>query len=254
MASTTTAAAAAAAATVITGKKLCIVVGLGRGGIGDSVAKKFSNEGYNVAMIARSNLSQLEQSIPNSKSYQCDVSVPTQITDTITAIINDNKDRPYIDALLYNAGSGVFKTFHDTTYNEYEIAWKTGPCGLFCFTKECLPYMPINQNSCIGITGATASWRGMPYTAAFASSKMATRGLAQSLARDIGPSSGIHVFHVVIDSIVKLPTTTGKADNEILDPTMIAETYYQLSQQSPTCWTQEIHLSAQGSFGSIASI
>ena len=165
-----------------TSKKCCIVVGLGKGGIGDCLAKKFSAEGYNVAMIARSDLSRLEKDIPNSKSYQCDATNPAQITSTVEAIRNDMGGT--IDALMYNAGSGVFKPFADTTHDDFMLSMKTGPSGLFLFTKACVEHMP--PDSAIGVTGATASWRGMPYTAAFASSKMATRGLCQSLARDLG--------------------------------------------------------------------
>jgi NAD(P)-dependent dehydrogenase (short-subunit alcohol dehydrogenase family) len=234
-----------------TSKKCCVVVGLGKGGIGDSIAKKFSQEGYNVAMIARSDLSRLEGDIPNSKSYQCDATDPEQIFSTVEAIRNDMGGK--IDAVMYNAGSGVFKPFADTSHEEYMLAMKTGPSGLFLFTKACVDHMPVDGS--IGVTGATASWRGMPYTAAFASSKMATRGLCQALARDLGPSKGIHVFHVVIDGIVKLPgNTSDKKDNEMLDPTKIAETYFQMSQQPQTCWTQEIHVGAGGAFGNIASI
>ena len=159
-----------------------------------------------------------------------------------------------IDALMYNAGSGVFKPFADTSHDDFMLSMKTGPSGLFLFTKACLDHMPENT-SAIGVTGATASWRGMPFTAAFASSKMATRGLCQALARDLGPTKGIHVFHVVIDGMVNLPGNQyGKKENEMLDPEQIAETYYALAQQPQTCWTQEIHLAAGGAFGSIASI
>jgi len=35
-------------------QKVCLICGLGGGGIGDNVAKKFSSEGYKVAMLARS--------------------------------------------------------------------------------------------------------------------------------------------------------------------------------------------------------
>jgi NAD(P)-dependent dehydrogenase (short-subunit alcohol dehydrogenase family) len=234
----------------IPSKKLCIVVGLGRGGIGDQLAKKFSSEGYNVAMIARSSLSKLEAEIPNSKGYQCDASIPSQVEETIVSIKKDMGDK--IDALMYNAGSGSFKPFDQTSYEEFEMSWKVGPAGLFTWTKACLPSM--ESGSCIGVTGATASWRGMPFTPAFASSKMATRGLAQALARDFGPTKGIHVFHVIIDGIVNLPTTTGKADNEVLDPVAVAETYWQLSQQPQNCWTQEIHVAAQGAYANIATI
>lgn len=233
-----------------TKKKCAIVVGLGRGGIGDNLAQKFAHEGYNVAMIARSDLTHLETQIPNSKSYRCDASDADQVQSTV-AKINDDMGG-HVDALLYNAGSGVFKSFEDTTYDEFALSWKTGPSGIFLWTKACLPIMP--PGSCIGLTGATASWRGMPYTAAFASSKMATRGLGQALARDLGPSKGIHVFHVIIDSVVNLGATPDKKETELLDPAKVAETYYMLSQQPPTCWTHEIHLAASDTFGSMASI
>lgn len=232
-------------------KKLAIVVGLGRGGIGDNLAKKFSAEGYNVAMVARSSLVHLEKSIPNSKSYQCDAGDPAQVTETVAAIRKDMGDK--IDALLYNVGSGVFRPFADTSYQDFELSWRVGPAGIFLWTKECLPWM--EAGSSIGLTGATASWRGMPYTCAFASSKMATRGLAQALARDLGPTKGIHVFHVIIDGLVKLSDYSGdKPDNEMLHPEDIAETFWQLHQQPPNCWTQETHVAAQGAFATIASI
>jgi len=233
-------------------KKLAIVVGLGRGGIGDNLAKKFSAEGYNVAMVARSSLEHLEKEIPNSKSYQCDAGDPTQVTNTVEAIKLEMGDN--IDCLLYNVGSGTFKPFAETSYEEFELSWRVGPAGVFLWTKACLPSM--EAGSSIGLTGATASWRGMAYTPSFASSKMATRGLAQALARDLGPSRGIHVFHVIIDGLVKLGDgkPTDKADNEYLHPADIAETYWQLHQQSPNCWTQETHVAAQGAFSSIASI
>ena len=43
--------------------------------------------------------------------------------------------------------------------------------------------MEKNGGGVVGITGATASWRGKPYTAAFAAGKSAQRMLSQSLGR-----------------------------------------------------------------------
>ena len=50
-------------------------------------------------------------------------------------------------------------------------------------------------------TGASASMRGRPKFAHFASSKAGLRSLAQSLARDYGPK-GVHVGHVVVDGAI----------------------------------------------------
>jgi len=234
--------------------KLCIVVGLGRGGIGDALVRKFAAEGFHVAMVARSNLQRLETN--TCKSFVCDVGQPEQVKSTVQNI-KETFAAEKLDALMYNVGSGVFKHFDDTTYDEFATSWKVGPAGLFSWTKECADW--LQEGSSVGVTGATASWRGMPFTPSFASSKMATRGLVQALARDWGPSKGIHVFHVIIDGIVDLNPDKRRAegskqDNEVLSSDDIAETYWQLHNQPKTCWTQETHLAAQGAFGSIASI
>ena len=78
-------------------RKTCIVVGLGRGGIGDAIAAKFSREGYNVAMVARSSLVELEKQVANSKSYQCDASDADQVAATVQAIRRDLGERRYDD-------------------------------------------------------------------------------------------------------------------------------------------------------------
>ena len=77
----------------------------------------------------------------------------------------------------------------------------------------------------IGITGATASTRGKPFTTAFAQAKMAQRGLAQSIAREFGPE-GVHVFYYVVDGVIDLPRTRermpDKPDETFLNPDHIA--------------------------------
>jgi hypothetical protein len=74
--------------------------------------------------------------------------------------------------------------------------------GLFLFAKHALPLMAARGGGVLGVTGATASWRGVAVTLPFAQAKFAKRALAQSLARDYGPRS-VHVFHVVVDGPVK---------------------------------------------------
>lgn len=148
---------------------------------------------------------------------------------------------------MYNVGSGVFKPFTDTSYEEFESSWRAGPAGIFAWTKATLPL--LTSGSSIGITGATASWRGMPFTPAFGSSKMETRALSHWFARILGPSRGIHVFHVVIDRTVDLDPVKRRAegtksDHAVLDPNAVAETFWQLHRQPPNCWTQETHIAA----------
>ena len=90
--------------------KVCVVVGLGGGGIGDKVAEKWSAEGYAVALLARrkENLAEIAAAIPNSKAYECDASVSEQVYAVVALI---TEEMGPIDTLIYNVGSGTFKPF-----------------------------------------------------------------------------------------------------------------------------------------------
>jgi len=99
------------------------------------------------------------------------------------------------------------------------------------------------------VTGASASMRGKPNFAHFSSAKGALRNLTQSLARDYGPK-GVHVGHVVIDGVVNGEMVRSiyegylesKGNNGALEPSAIAEAFWQLHVQHPSAWTHELDL------------
>jgi NAD(P)-dependent dehydrogenase (short-subunit alcohol dehydrogenase family) len=235
---------------------VCVVAGVGEKGIGEHVAKRFASEGYAIAMLARrkENLDALEKEIAGSKGYVCDVSIPDQVHSTVQAI---TADMGPIDVLIVNTSGGAFKPFDETTQDDFDLSMRTGPSALFAFAKAVTPGMIERGHGVIGVTGATASWRGMPSTSAKAAGNFAMRALAQSLARDMAPK-GIHVFHVIIDGIVDQPRThawmPNKPDEEFMKPADIAETYWQLAKQPRSCWGFEMNLMAGPCFGTMASI
>lgn len=236
--------------------KVCVVVGLGKGGIGDACAAKFSAEGYDVAMLARTKdkLDELEKKIPRSKGFVCDVCNVEQSRQVVKDIVSVMGP---IDVLIYNAGSGVFKNIFALSDEDFEAAWMTGPRGLFVFAKAVAPAMVERGSGVIGITGATASWRGMPFTPGFAPSKFGVRALAQSLARELGPK-GVHVFHAVIDGVVDLPgTIAAKPDTpkeKFLSSAATADTYFTLATQPKGAWTFEVNLAPAAGFDSMVTI
>jgi hypothetical protein len=67
--------------------------------------------------------------------------------------------------------------------------------------------------------------------------KFAVRGLAQSRARELGPS-GIHVVHFVIDGAV----VKGSRDAKAFTPQAIAQSYMAALSQPPGAWSWEIEL------------
>jgi NAD(P)-dependent dehydrogenase (short-subunit alcohol dehydrogenase family) len=92
-------------------------------------------------------------------------------------------------------------------------------------------------------TGASASVKGYAQSAPFAMGKFALRGLAQSLARELGPR-GIHVAHFVIDGGIRSdrrPPSQDKPD-ALLDPEAIAQSYLHVLQQPRSAWTFELEV------------
>ena len=84
---------------------------------------------------------------------------------------------------------------------------------------------------------------------AFASAKFGLRAVASGLAREYGPK-GVHVSHVIIDGGINGDVIRNKAperiqsagENGMLNPSAIAETYWQLHLQHPSAWSFEVDL------------
>ena len=224
-------------------KPVCVVVGVGPGN-GAAFARKFSDEGYQVALLARNEqyLNELAQEIDHAKAYTCDVTDVEQIT---TAFASIKADMGPVDVLIYNAGSGTFVTVDDTTVEDFERSWRINTLGLLVATQQVLPDMRSAGGGTIIVTGATASLRGNIQTAPFASAKAAQRSLAQSIAKHAGPD-GIHVSYVIldggVDSEMARKFMPDRPDDGFLQPAEIANTYYYLSQQHQSTWTFELDL------------
>lgn len=216
-----------------TASKVCAVFGFGPG-LGTAVARKWSKEGFSVALLSRTldKVQAAESTIPNSKGYACDVTNPDDIAKTVASI---EKDLGPIDCLVYNAGSGLWKTWDKLPMADFEKGFQTNVSGLLKASQEIVPKMIARgTGGSVLITGATASLRGKPFTAGFAPHKGAQRLLAQSLARDLGPK-GIHVGYFIIDGGIG---GVGSDDSK-LDPNAIADTYWHVANQPKSCWSFE---------------
>lgn len=217
------------------GKPVCAVVGVGPKN-GRAFAKRFADDGYAVALISRSTeyTGALADEI-GGRAYACDVTDPDAINDTFSRIRDDLGD---VEVLLYNAGSGKFGTFDDVPDEEFEKGWQINVRGLLQSTRAVVGPMRKRGRGAIIITGATASLRGKPFTAAFASAKAAQRSLAQSFARQLGPE-GIHVALVIVDGKIGTDDETSN-EREFLRPRDIAETVHHLAMQPKSAWSFEV--------------
>jgi len=224
-------------------KKVCAVIGVGPGN-GVSIANKFSEEEYEVALCSRNMefLEKLSNEINRSYAFEYDV---TNINAAEKVISDINETIGTVDVLVYNAGAGQFANIDNATVDSFQNAWEVNARGLFLAAKSVIPGMRAKGSGRIIIIGATASLRGNVGTVPFASAKAAQRSLAQSLAKTLGPEN-IHVSYVIVDGVIGLETTKkhmpDKSNDFFIDPDDIAESVYFLSQQQKSAWTFELDL------------
>lgn len=221
-------------------RPVAVVAGAGAGN-GQALAKRFSDAGYAVALLAR-NLEKtqlLAEEISNAKAYACDVGDQASVATAFTAIHHELGN---VEVLLFNAGSGVFADVESITPEQFESAWRVNALGALLCAQQIIPSMKANQKGNIVFIGATASRRGGANTAAFAPAKAAQHSLAESMARKLWPE-GIHVSIVVIDGIVDLPKTResmpDRPEDEFVAPEAVAEAAYFMTTQPRKGWSFE---------------
>lgn len=222
-------------------KPVCAVVGVGPGN-GAALARRFSKEGYAVALLARraEPSEQLAAELGDARAYQCDVADPDSVAGTFARI---RADLGPVDVVAYNAGSGIWGTIEDITPEGFETSWRVNALGLLLVSKQVIPDMKQKSAGSIVVIGATASRRGMPRTTAFAPAKAAQRSLAEAMARTLWPD-GIHVALIILDGVVDLERTRAampdKADDFFIRPDDVAETAWWLTRQPRSAWSFEV--------------
>jgi NAD(P)-dependent dehydrogenase (short-subunit alcohol dehydrogenase family) len=148
-----------------------------------------------------------------------------------------------VDVLLYNAAMRPFGRLMETKPSTFETTWRVSAFGAFLCSQAVVPGMLAKGRGVIVFTGATAGTRPFATSAAFGPAKFALRGLAQVMARDLGPQ-GIHVAYVNVDGPIDTPPIRRLApdlgEQDLLAPAAIAETYWHLAHQAPSAWTHEL--------------
>ena len=218
---------------------VCVVVGVGPGN-GAACVRRFAEDGFRVAMLARSDLSAMEKELPGTKAFACDVADEASIT-TALAQVHEAFGDP--EVVVYNAGSGVFANVENITGKDLEDAFRVNTLGLFHVSRAVIPAMKRKQKGAIIVIGATASRRGGKLTAAFAPAKAAQKSLCESMARHLWPD-GIHIALVIVDGVIDLERTRkrmpDKPDDFFLAPDDIAATVAFLAAQPRSAWAFEL--------------
>lgn len=233
------------------GEKVAVLAGVGPG-TGAALARKLSEEGCRVALLARSSQFITELQAELTRNNKSAIAIPTDISDeqaVADAFARTQKELGPVEILINHASAASWKPVLEITPAEFEKAWRVAVYGAFLCTKAVLPSMLKAGQGALLFTGATSAIRGRKGAPAFSSAKFALRGLAWSLAAELWPR-GIHVAHIVIDGMIDTPTVRRdyslKPDDPLLNPEHIAESYWHLISQKGSAWTFELDLRPHG--------
>ena len=225
-------------------KPVAVIVGVGPG-LGASLARRFARE-YAVAITARSidYLRALGDDIRKAGGTAVEVQADAGSREQVEAAFKSIRERlGEVDVLLYNAGAGPFGSVTEVSPEQFENCLRVNALGAFLCAKECAPAMIARGRGVMLFTGATAGVKAGVKSAAFGPANFAKRGLAQSLARELGPK-GIHIAWINIDGAIDLPHRQRPQLNkeDMLNPDAIAETYWHLAHQDRSAWTMETEM------------
>lgn len=223
--------------------KSALIVGTGTG-ISASVARALAADGYKLALAARRTDKLGDLALETrARVIAADATRP----DAVKSLFDDaERANGPLDVVLYNASFRTRGPLVDLNPAEVEKTLTVSAFGGFLVGQEAARRMASRGAGVILFTGASASVKGYALSAPFAMGKFALRGLAQSMARELGPK-GIHVAHVVIDGGVRSVASgrvegKGAAPDSLLDPDAIAATYLHVIRQPRSAWSMEVEL------------
>lgn len=243
-------------------KPVCLVIGAGAG-IGGTVGTKFASEGYHAVLCRRTDKEGLDKLTDGIKAAGGEATGmllnaldDNSIEDAVTHV---EQNIGPIEVVIYNLGAQIGdRPLEDTSYKAFEMGWRLGTFGLFRLAKTVCPLMAERGSGKIIVTSATAAVRGNKGQHSHAAAMGGRRMLCQTLNAQYA-SKGIHVTHILVDGAVDAPDTLGKmlgpelfqklretrgAEDGLLIPVEMAETYYHVATQHRSAWTHELDLRA----------
>ncbi len=147
-------------------------------GYGLETARHFHAQGWNVVATMRT---PREDVLPRSERLRVlalDVTKPESIAAALEA------SGP-IDALVNNAGIGLFGAFEATPMATVREVFETNTFGVMAMTQAVLPQFRARRSGVVVNVTSSATLAPMPLVAAYTASKMAIEGFTASLALEL---------------------------------------------------------------------
>ena len=155
--------------------KTILITGAG-GGIGRACIHHFSEKGWRVVGVDRSDFS--DDFPKNGRFIKADISHP----DSVEQIFQEARDfHPALDALINNAAVQVAKPLVDTTVEEWDAVMASNLRSVFLFSKLAYPLLKANGGAVVNISSVHAI-QTSANIAAYAASKGGMLALTRAMA------------------------------------------------------------------------
>ena len=166
--------------------KVAIITGAARG-IGKAISEKLHEEGATIVLtdILDKEVSQTAKTISEETlSFKHDVSLERDWLSISEEVI-----RKYgkIDILVNNAGRLLFKSFLETTEEEFRQVHDVNVIGVFLGMKTIAKFMVEKKSGSIINIASSSGIEGSNGLLAYTGSKFAIRGMSKVAALELGP-------------------------------------------------------------------
>ncbi len=191
--------------------KTAIVTG-GTRGIGKAIALELKNNGYDVIVLYKSSVDEAEslEKTFGIRSYQCDVSDSTQVSDTFKQILADNIA---VDLLVNNAGISYEGLLTDMSVDEWNNVISSNLSSVFYTCREIIPHFVSRK--CGRIINISSMWGdvGASCEVAYSATKAGVNGFTKALAKELAPS-GITV-NAIAPGVIATDMMKGFTEDDI---------------------------------------
>ena len=175
--------------------RLVLITGASTG-IGRAAAREFVRRGARVIGVARS-VEQLEQLSAQLGGPERLVAWPADVTDAaamaaMASTVLERHGTP--DVVVANAGIGLDARFVDTSDEALRSVFEVNVLGLLRTVRPFLPAMIERGSGRVLFISSVVGKRGIPHYSAYAASKFALHGMADSLHTELhgtGVSLGV---------------------------------------------------------------
>ncbi len=157
------------------------------GAIGGAIADRLAGVGWKLVLLGR-NRARLR-----SRAATCGPELHTETVDfedpDATGLAADRilARLSRLDALVHAAGTHSYGALDAVTPADFERQWRVNVLAPFILTARLLPLLVLSRGYVVFINSSIVN-NPSPYTAHYASTKHALKGLADGLRRELGPS------------------------------------------------------------------